>query len=309
MNIQETPTQDPCIFHQPWWLEAVAPGRWRILKVEKGGQIFASMPLVTQKKFGIKLVNMPPLTQHLGPWIKPLPGKYASQLSKEKELMNQLIDQIPGHDLFRQRFSPEITNWLPFYWNGFEQTTRYTYRLEDISDPETVWDGMKGNIRREIKKARNEVQIQQSEDAETMWKLYRMNFERKDESVSIDLKSFLRLDEACKEHQSRQIFLAVDDQGNPHAGLYLVWDEQTAYYLMGGADPQYRTSGAASLLMFEAVKFASDKSQSFDFEGSMIESVERFFRGFGGRQQRFFEITRFSKKVDWAIKLKNSFSS
>lgn len=302
-------TEDPCVFHQDWWLEAIVPGKWELLKVEKGGQLFASMPIIKDKRFGLKLVNMPPLTQHLGPWIKSLPGKYSSRLSKQKELMNELIDKIPPFDLFRQRFSPEITNWLPFYWNGFEQFTRYTYRLEDIDDPKKIWDGMQGNIRREIKKAVDSVAIHQSDDAQAMWELCSMNFDQKDENMNVSLQQFLRLSEACKVHDSGQIFLAEDAKGNTHAGLFLVWDTECAYYLMGGADPRFRTSGAASLLMYEAIKFASTKTKIFDFEGSMIESVERFFRGFGGRQVPFFEVTKFSKKINWAIKLKDSFRS
>ena len=57
---------------------------------------------------------MPPLTQHLGPWTKLSNGKYSTKLSQEKELFNELLNQLPNYDIFRQRFSPAITNWLPF---------------------------------------------------------------------------------------------------------------------------------------------------------------------------------------------------
>lgn len=303
----KTNSHDTCIFHQPWWLEAVAPGKWDIIKVEKGGQLFASMPYVKDKKLGLTLINMPNLTQHLGPWIKQLPGKYSTKLSKEKELMNELIEQLPDFDLFRQRFSPEITNWLPFHWKGFKQTTRYTYRIEDICNPDNVWEGMQGNIRREIKKARKSLKIEFSDDTKTMWELSQMNFEEKNKSMNTSFEQFLRIDKACRDHEARQIFLALDDKGNTHASLYLVWDEDTAYYLMGGAKPEFRTSGAASLLMFEAIKFASHKSNSFDFEGSMIESVERFFRGFGGIQTPFFEITNKNFLTSSLISIKDLF--
>ena len=32
--------------------------------------------------------------------------------------------------------------------------------------------------------------------------------------------------------------------------------------------------------MWKSIKLASDKVDIFDFEGTMVESVERFFRGF-----------------------------
>ena len=39
-----------------------------------------------------------------------------------------------------------------------------------------------------------------------------------------------------------------------------------------------------SLLMWKSIELASEKVDLFDFEGTMKESVERFFRGFGGVQ-------------------------
>jgi hypothetical protein len=73
----------------------------------------------------------------------------------------------------------------------------------------------------------------------------------------------------------------MDDQGNAHAATLLVFDERSAHYLLGGADPRHRGSGAASLLVWDAIQFAAGHSKLFDFEGSMVEGIARFFRGFG----------------------------
>ena len=61
-------------------------------------------------------------------------GKYARRLETEKRLLGELIEMLPPFDVFRQCFSPTLTNWLPFYWAGFQATVRYTYRIEDLSD-------------------------------------------------------------------------------------------------------------------------------------------------------------------------------
>ena len=61
---------------------------------------------------------------------------------------------------------------------------------------------------------------------------------------------------------------------------------------MGGGDPHLRTSGAGSLLIWEAIQRASADSQVFDFEGSMLRPVERFFRAFGGRQTPYPHVSR-----------------
>ena len=90
--------------------------------------------------------------------------------------------------------------------------------------------------------------------------------------------------------------IAEDSEGQRHAGIYIVWDENSVYYLMGGGDPLLRRSGATSLCMWEAILFAASLKKSFDFEGSMLEPVERFFRGFGADQIPYFSISRTPSK-------------
>jgi hypothetical protein len=74
-------------------------------------------------------------------------------------------------------------------------------------------------------------------------------------------------------------------------GLF-VWDSQSCYYLFGAALPAHKNSGAMSLLMWEGIQLAAAKGLSFNFEGSMVESVERFFRSFGARQQPYLSVER-----------------
>ena len=105
------------------------------------------------------------------------------------------------------------------------------------------------------------------------------------------------LDAACCERDCRKIWIAEDDRGRQHAGVYVVWDGNSAYYLMGGGDPELRNSGATSLCMWAAIRHAATVTQCFDFEGSMIEQVERFFRGFGAVQKPYFNIKKTPSKL------------
>jgi hypothetical protein len=131
-----------CIFQEPWRLDAVAEGVWQSLEVVRGDQIAARMPFVLRRRFGLRIIRPPPLTPTLGPWIRPSAASAARRMAEEKELLNELIDQLPPWDCFEADFHHRITNWLPFYWRGFEQTTRYTYVLNDVSSLENVWNGL-----------------------------------------------------------------------------------------------------------------------------------------------------------------------
>jgi hypothetical protein len=283
------------LFQQPWWLDAVAPGAWRAVEVSRDGRVVARLPYVTKKWLRLRGLIMPPLTQTLGPWLAPSEGKQTGQLTRQKELMTALIEGLPPHDFFHQSFHYSISNWLPFYWSGFEQTTRYTYVIERLDDLDLVWAEFQSNARREIRKAQKRVAVRTDLDVERFLDINTLSFKRQGLELPYSRELVRRLDAACVEQQARRMFFAEDGQGRIHAALYVVWNEDSAYYLMSGADPDLRNSGAMSLLVWEALQFVATVTKKFDFEGSVIEPVERFFRSFGGTLKPYFRIARFSR--------------
>ncbi len=290
------------IFSQPFWLDAVAPNQWDVIEIKKGGQLQARLPYVWQERhFGLRMITMPQLTQTLGPWLAPHQAKYTNQLSRQHNLLQQLIEQLPVFDYFSQNFHYSIINWLPFYWHGFNQTTRYTYVIEKLNDLDVVWQEMRENIRREIRKAENQLVLRSDLSLDHFLDLNELTFQRQNMAVPYTREFVNRLDQACQRNNCRKIFFAEDAQGHLHAAVYIVWDSKSAYYLMGGADPDLRNSGATSFLMWEAIQFAATVTETFDFEGSIHRSIERFFRAFGARQKPYFHITK-TNSLRWKIR-------
>ena len=116
-----------------------------------------------------------------------------------------------------------------------------------------------------------------------------------------------RVESACAPRGVRTMLFACDESGRVHAVAYMAWDERSAYYLMGGADPDLRTSGASSLLLWEAVMRARHVSAAFDFEVSMLRPVERFFRAFGGRQTPYLSVSRADRSAQAALALRDGY--
>ncbi len=294
--------QEPSIpfFSQAWWLDATAePGAWDVALVEKGGTIVASLPYVSRKRYGLTILGQPALTQTLGPWLRETGAKHSARLALQKDWLEELIDQLPPFANFTQNWHWQMTNWLPFYWAGFSQTTRYTYILHELTDEQRLWQGLQANIRREIKKAGNRFNLRVRDDlsVDDFLVLNRMTFSRQGMELPYTEAFVHSLDRACVARQARKNFIAEDDQGRRHAGVYIVWDENSAYYLMGGGDPELRNSGATSLCMWEAIKFAATVTRRFDFEGSMIEPLEKFFRGFGAQQTPYFTVSKTPSRI------------
>jgi len=279
------------LFDEPWWLDATAPGRWEAIEIEDGGRIVARLPYVVRRKRGITVLTQPPLTPTLGPWLEvAAEAKRSKRLELEKERLKALIERLPPHHVFRQNFAPALTNWLPFHWAGFRASVRYTYRLDDLTDLDAIWAGFSDSVRRQVRKAQKAVEVCEGELGPFL-ALQEMTFGR--QGMKPPSASLVRtIDAAAAAQGARRIFSAVDTDGNTHAAIFVVWDDRTAYYLMGGRDDAHANSGAMSLLLWEAIRFAAGVSKSFDFEGSMIESIERFFRSFGGRQTPYLRVER-----------------
>ncbi|MCD6599365.1 MAG: GNAT family N-acetyltransferase [Dehalococcoidia bacterium] len=243
---------------------------------------------------------MPMLTQTLGVLLAPPTGeKYERRLSREMEVLRALVDAIPPFKVIAFNCHYSFTNWLPFYWDGYTQTTRYTYVIEDTSDLDAVWSGMGQAVRTEIRKAeKNGIEVVESDNLDEFWRLNSMTWERQGRSVPYTRSFLEHLDETCSRHAARTIFIAKDCLGRVHSALYVVYDNKAMYNLMQGGDPALRSSGANPLAMWRSIQLAAERGIRYDFEGSMLENVEPFFRHFGARQKPYFRIWK-DKRPLW----------
>ena len=145
------------IFSQDWWLDSVCGEYWDVCIVKNDNEILATMPYFTKKFYTFNFISMPLLTQNLGPWFKTIKTNNSKVLSQQKEWMESLINQLPKYDYFKQNWHYSKTNWLPFYWKGFNATIKYTYVIEDLSNLNSVWNNIQDNIKYDVRKAQNKI--------------------------------------------------------------------------------------------------------------------------------------------------------
>jgi len=282
------------LFSQAWWLDAAAGDRgWDVALVEKEGQILASLPYVKKKRCGFTVLTQPPLTQNLGPWLSMgCDLKSSKKLAYEKDVLQELYAQLPRYDYYVQNWHYSRINWLPLYWMNFSQTTRYTYVLKDISNIDSVVANFEHSKRKNIKKSEKIVTVVFDVSAREFYNNHELTLRKQGQKISYSFDLFERLYNAGYKNNAAKTIAAFDEAGNMHAALFVVWDKDSAYDLISTIDPDFRTHGAASLLVREAVEYVSQFVNKFDFEGSMIEPVERSFRQFGAEQIPYFSITK-----------------
>lgn len=299
------------IFSQPFWLDAVCGDEnWDVILYERGGIIIALLPYYIKKRFGISYITQPRFTQTLGPWIRyPENIKYEKKLSFEKEVMNALIEQLEKLPVvfFQQNFSYKINNWLPFYWNGYEQTTNYTYRIESISDLDNILEEFHESKKRNIKYANSQnLHVEYEMSAQDFYNYHKSVLKKQGKIIGYELILFRHIVNCSISNNCGRIIKIIDGNNNIHGAIFVIWDKMNAYNLMTAFDPDFRNSRGSTLLFFETIKYVSEYVNSFDFEGSMDETIENSYRKFGTIQTSYFFIWKTYTKIPFLKFIINS---
>lgn len=277
------------IFEESWWLDTVAPGRWKEIVIEKDGKIAARWAFYSYKN----RIVMPDLTQTCSPWFL-LDTKKSERENSEyiKQMINELLEKVNSYKSISIMLDSSISYFLPFYWNGFRISPMITYQITGLNDLDAVYSSFSKNIRRDIKSAEKKLHISYEFSGEILYSIMEKTFAEQKRKYPIDRNVIDKIIQNSREHNAGQMISATDADGNVHASAFFLYDRRRCYYLIGGKDPFYKNSNGLTLVIWEGIKFASTVSEIFDFEGSMIEGIENYFRRFAGKPVVYYHLTR-----------------
>lgn len=290
--------EDIPIFFQPWYLDVIAiDNTWDVVLYEENNCIKAALPYCFKKKMGFIKIVMPAFCPYLGPWIKyPTDATEYERRSLEKKVIQACLKGLPKFDDFRQKLYPGFDNWLPFYWAGFEQSTRYTYIIPYGKQvhPKTFY---KDSLRRQINKAGKLIEIQEVENVSGYFCLFEASFLKQNIPMPVTQEMLSNFFAKVSKQGNAKAYLAKDVDNQPLATVMVIWDKHTTYYMAGGYDERFAQTGAMSGLFAHAISEAYARQQSFNFEGSMLENLEQYFRSFGGKLTPVLSIWKTNSKI------------
>lgn len=282
------------IFSQPWWLDIVTDGNWNVILIEKKNQTIASLPYYILKKSGFKVLAMPKLTQKMGLYIKyPEGQKYESRLAYENEIAQEIINRLPKIDSFSCNFDISYSNWLGWYWNGFSQTTRYTFRIDTKESEDELLKKIATGARQRIKKylkGDNDFTIEQSLSPQEYYDVCKTTYERQNIPIPYSYPVFEGLYTESLARNQGKIFVARDMSGEILAVSFLVWDTTTMYDLISAINYKANRQDIRTILLYLGIMEAKKRDIIFDCEGSMIKGVNTFYRQIGGTQTPYYCI-------------------
>ena len=299
------------IFFKPWWLNIVCGGgkNWSAAVVAKGDNVQGIMPFFFKKKIGLKGCGMPPATPFLGYKIfYPDGQKYPSKISFEIKTISTLLEQLPKVHFFDQRFHPKSTNWLPFYWKKYRQSTRYFYILKNIGDTDMVFRGFEHHVRQAIRKGTKQLTVSEELSPTVLIALLKMTFSKQGLSLPYPTSMLEGIIKTSAHKNCGKLYVARDNKGEVHATRFIVRDREIVYNIFSANNHELQSSGAQSLLVWHAIQEASrDGASIFNFCGSMMPGIERFIRGFGGIQQPYLQISKEYTPLFYLIRCANDF--
>jgi Acetyltransferase (GNAT) domain len=300
------------VFHTSWWYDAWGVDFNIYALVNGDGQIESGMPVYISRFqsmpkamdfLGIRGVTKPPLTPVNGPVFRACAktSRPTIYTHVKNEILNSLryLPDADFYDFHLWRFCDDL---MPFIWNGFETQVLYTYVIP-AGNVETWQGNMSKNTRRFLKEARITAEkegfsgILTDAPFEDMDLPFKDTMEAKGFQVSLYSKMHGWWD-AVKKRKAGMSYLIRDKEGRPACASIMVWDNRSAYALMNGMVPSVRSEGKINMLLFERmIKDALDMGLDFDFEGSSLMGVERFYRGWGGEMRPCFRATKIPSTI------------
>jgi lipid II:glycine glycyltransferase (peptidoglycan interpeptide bridge formation enzyme) len=227
-------------------------------------------------------------------------SKIIGEEKKLMELLADFFDQLPFH-IITIFFPSEYIDMQPFIWKNFKVVPYYTYIIDLTNSITEIEAKFAPERRNEIKKAILDGVSCRNENRPDIVKQMVLNtFSRKEKNINSKFFDKILFD--FPNSENCVTFISYQDE-KPIAVVFCIYDEEKMYYLLGGYDYKYKHQGAGALALYSAIKYAKGIGiQSFDFEGSMLPEIEKYFRGFGGELTPYFSANKAKLPLEIILK-------
>lgn len=297
------PGADPTVVTSAAWLSAFA-GEVQAYGVFDNNTLQAVFAVRPARRWGVPVCGDPLLAPHCGLVVAGAPGNTEVANSRNKQVMTALAEFLGQSRwaLLSVTFPDGIRDFQPFAWRGFKVIVQYTYQIPlKGRDDDALLAQMGERRRSQIRNGyKRDLQVEPCADPAVVEALAGRTFSR--QGVRNDRASIRRLLHGFAT-PGNSFACATVSRGEPLAVTFCVHDQRRAYYLLGGVDERQQQPAASPMAMFGCIRRARDLGlETFDFEGSMIPGIERYFRSFGGTLTPLYRVVKAWLPVELALK-------
>lgn len=269
------------------------------------GELVGGFMLYRMKLKGINALTNIPLTPHCGLFIVPIEGHQTTIHSKRKQVIEAMSQFLATRSerIRTLSFPPDWIDLQPFSWIGYKILTRYTYTLSLSADQMELFEGISSKTRNAISKAERDGvevtgQVEKGEVLDILESSYARN------RATFNREQFEHVIQSGLSAGILECLVAKFNGNSVATGIFL-FDSKRTYYIAGGYCQKNGHNGAGALAIWKGILSAQKRgAEVFDFEGSMIPDVEKFFRGFGGQMVRYHQVNKAPFWLEVLLKLK-----
>lgn len=275
---------DDCIRNSPfgiayawsWYLDRISPG-WQALV---WGDYLYVMPLPNNRKYGFSYIFQPFFSQQLGVF---------SSLPTDPEIVNQFLHAIPEE--FRLTDLKLNIGNRPTS-SRFRIGKHTTHHLDLSTGIDEIRKKYSENTSRNIRKAiKSKISVIPIFDINQFIAFTQTNLREK--SPEIKKKHYAALQKVIGfslYQQSGEIYGAFDDSNSLVAAAFFVTTNRKSIFLAASSSEKGTEDRAMFLLIDTFIGKKAGDNLTLDFEGSDIQGVARFYKGFGGVPETYFSV-------------------
>ncbi len=265
------------------YLNIITKGKWNALIL---GNYDYIMPLPIKRKLFLKVALQPKFAQQLGIFS---PHKITSGI------IEGFVNAIPKSIKYLE-LNFNIHNDLSILeCNKHKQIkTNTNYELDLIQPYNELYSQFSENTKRNIKKSqKNNIKVINI-DANTFYNFFKSHFTKqvKKSLTKQDFDTLKKLTHFTNiSIDFNSIFKAAVSQDNKILAVaYFLSKNNRIYYLDGISSLQGREQSAMFAIFNNMIESYSGKPAIFDFEGSNISNIARFYKGFGATSTKYYTL-------------------
>jgi len=262
------------IYGMSWYLNCVTNKDWEVLVLE---DYYAVMPLPfgrIKRKFFKRTILQPMYTQQLGIF---------SLTELDSDTIQQFLDEFNTLKPYVYHFNSENTARIT---SKLELRNNYELKL-NISYSDIQKNYSKNTIRNLKKAFKNELFLTNEITIEDFIRMKNNNKKHSIKKKQRELMSQLIQQIIA---QKKGNFYGVKKEKQLIAIAFIIETETRLIHLFSASTALGKQTGATFFLFDNIIQKNTNSELIFDFEGSMIEGVAKFFKSFGAKNNIYLKL-------------------
>lgn len=294
------------VFGSKAWLSVYGESLTMIGIYKDERQIVGGFYYLKTKKFGFDFIKLPPYTPHCGLFFNSESKNKSSGNSFSKEVMQDVCNHFSSlkSALTILAFPSNIVDMQAFIWDKYKVVPNYTYKINlehSIEDIRSHFDPKNRNAINKAIKEGVETSVNNLTQPE-VFNFFKENLSATGANIYEETLKKIMLQFA---NETNSFHFTATKNGELLGMVFCMYDKNVCYYILGGLNKKSGIQGINNLLVQQSIEKAKTLNcKIFDFEGSMLKGVEKFFRSFGPELFPYFTVNKAVLPLEILLKFK-----